>query len=161
MLSAAIVVVSTKIVEGKQPDEIRSRLEPLLQEHGIAVERYDVVRDEREKIHDHLLDCCDAKPGRLVFTVGGTGVRPTDWVPEVTKAIVEKEIPGIGEVMRAESGRKVRTAMLARGTAGIRGSSLVINLPGSARGAQENLAVVLPLLDHVMSKISSGTDVAV
>jgi molybdopterin biosynthesis enzyme MoaB len=79
-------------------------------------------------------------------------VRPTDWAPEATRDVIEKEIPGIGEAMRAESLKKVRTAMLSRGTAGIKGTTLIINLPGSIRGAEENLKVVLPLLDHMVEK---------
>src|SRR3989449_9557234 len=91
---------------------------------------------------------CESGTAAVVLTVGGPGVRPTDVVPEVTREVAEKEIPGIGEAMRLESLKKVQTAMLSRGTAGIRGRTLIVNLPGSPRGARENLAVVLPVLER-------------
>ena len=80
-------------------------------------------------------------------------MRPTDWVPEATREVIDKEIPGIAEAMRAESLKKVRTAMLSRGIAGIKEKTLIINLPGSPRGVKENCEVVLPLLDHIVHKI--------
>jgi len=92
----------------------------------------------------------------VVFTVGGTGVRPTDWAPEATRDVIDKEIPGIGEAMRVESLKKVRTAMLSRGTAGIKNSTLIVNLPGSAKGAQENLGVLIPILEHTVEKLSQN-----
>src|SRR3989449_7046692 len=96
---------------------------------------------------------CESGTADVVLTAGGTGVRPTDVVPEVTREVAEKEIPGIGEAMRLESLKKVQTAMLSRGTAGIRGRTLIVNLPGSPRGARENLAVVLPVLEHTVDKV--------
>ncbi len=89
--------------------------------------------------------------------MGGTGVRPTDWAPEATRDVIEKEVPGIGEAMRQESLKKVRTAMLSRGTAGILGTTLIVNLPGSPKGARENLAVILPVLEHTVEKLKPVT----
>lgn len=80
-------------------------------------------------------------------------MRPTDWAPEATRDVMEKEVPGIAEAMRQESLRKVRTAMLSRGTAGIRKRTLIVNLPGSPKGAKDNLAVLLPVLEHTVEKI--------
>ena len=108
-------------------------------------------------IRKHLLSCCEKEGLRVILTVGGTGVRPTDWAPEATRDVIEKEIPGIGEAMRAESLKKMRTAMLSRGTAGIRGKTMVVNLPGSPKGAIENLATLLPILDHTVGKISGAS----
>ena len=118
---------------------------------------YYVIPDEQETIQDHLTELCDAQNVNLVLTLGGTGVRPTDWAPEATKHVIDKEIPGIGEAMRAESLKKIGTAMLSRGLAGIRGNTLIVNLPGSTRGTRENLSVLLPILDHTIAKISGGT----
>ena len=129
-------------------------MEQLLIDHNISVDHYEIIPDERTVIQEHLKKYCDTHNLNLVFTIGGTGVRPTDWAPEATRDIIDKEVPGIGEAMRLESLKKVRTAMLSRGTAGIRGTTLIINLPGSARGARENVSVVLPLLDHTVGKIS-------
>jgi molybdenum cofactor synthesis domain-containing protein len=100
-----------------------------------------------------LTALCDGGAVDVVLTVGGTGVRPTDVVPDVTREIADKEIPGIGEAMRLESLKKVQTAVLARGTAAVRGRTLIVNLPGSPRGARENLSVVLPVLEHTIDKI--------
>src|SRR5207237_10343985 len=96
---------------------------------------------------------CEQGIADVILTIGGTGVRLTDWAPEATRDIIEKEIPGIGEAMRQESLKKVRTAMLSRGTAGIRGATLIVNLPGSPKGARENLSVILPMLEHTVEKI--------
>jgi len=114
---------------------------------------YEVVPDERDAIRDRLKALCDGGTADVVLTVGGTGVRPTDVVPEVTREVADKEIPGIGEVMRGESLKKVQTAVLSRGTAAIRGRTLIVNLPGSPSGACENLSVVLPVLEHTIDKI--------
>ena len=114
---------------------------------------YEVVPDQAAVIRDRLVALCEGDATELVLTVGGTGVRPTDVVPEVTREISQKEIPGIGEAMRMESLKKVQTAMLSRGTAAIRGKTLIVNLPGSPRGARENLNIVLPVLEHTIEKI--------
>ncbi|WP_447971491.1 MogA/MoaB family molybdenum cofactor biosynthesis protein [Nitrospira sp. M1] len=154
MARVAVLVVSSKIVEGRQADAGRHELEGLLKEQDFEVSHYRIIPDQREVIHDSLQALCDTEQVDMVLTVGGTGIRPTDWTPEATKEVIEKEIPGIGEAMRAESLKKIRTAMLSRGIAGIRGRTLIVNLPGSARGARENLAVLLPILDHTIGKLS-------
>ena len=118
-----------------------------------TVAAYEIVPDDRKTICDHLLRFCEEGMADVILTIGGTGVRPTDWAPEATRDVIEKEIPGIGEAMRQESLKKVRTAMLSRGTAGIREATLIVNLPGSPKGARENLAVILPVLDHTVEKL--------
>ncbi|WP_454062010.1 MogA/MoaB family molybdenum cofactor biosynthesis protein [Candidatus Nitrospira salsa] len=157
MVRVAVLVISSKIVEGRQDDTGREELERVLKEQNFAVSHYRIISDERQLIHDSLQELCDTEHMDIVLTIGGTGVRPTDWTPEATKDVLDKEIPGIGEAMRAESLKKVRSAMLSRGTAGIRGETLIVNLPGSARGARENLSVLLPLLDHTIEKLSGDS----
>lgn len=156
MLRVAIVVISSKIVLGQEPDRGREALERMVSDIQGTVVSYDVVPDDRKWIRDHLLRICSDDSPDVVLTIGGTGVRPTDWAPEATRDVIEKEIPGIGEAMRQESLKKVRTAMLSRGTAGIKGATLIVNLPGSPKGAKENLAVILPVLEHTVEKISGG-----
>ena len=153
MIKVAVLVVSSKIAEGKEEDKGKTALAQLVESIPAALTSYAVVPDERPAIHDRLVALCDAGEADVVLTSGGTGVRPTDVVPEVTREVVEKEIPGIGEAMRLESLKKVQTALLSRGTAGIRGRTLIVNLPGSPRGARENLAVVMPVLEHTIEKI--------
>ena len=153
MIRVAVLVISDKILSGQEPDKHRKTLEDILTNYQLTLLSYEVVADDRQTISHRLLTLCQTPTPHIVFTLGGTGVRPTDWAPEATRDVIEKEIPGIGEAMRAASLKKVGTAMLSRGTAGIKGTTLIINLPGSVKGAQENLEVVLPLLDHMVAKI--------
>ncbi len=128
-------------------------LEDILTKHQMTLLSYEVLPDQREMIVQRLQAHCQEGATPVILTLGGTGVRPTDWVPEATREVIDKEIPGIAEAMRAESLKKVRTAMLSRGIAGIKDKTVIINLPGSPRGVKENCEVVLPLLDHIVHKI--------
>ncbi len=153
MIQVAILVVSSKIAGGQEEDKGKTQLAQLVESIPARLIAYEVVPDERQAIRERLKSLCDNESVDVVLTVGGTGVRPTDVVPEVTREVVEKEIPGSGEAMRQESLKKVQTAMLSRGTAGVFEEVLIINLPGSPRGARENLNVVLPVLEHTIDKI--------
>lgn len=153
MIRVAVLVVSSKIAGGKEEDTGKAGVAALVESMPGVLAAYEVVPDERGVIRDRLVALCDSGEADLVLTSGGTGVRPTDVVPEVTREVAEKEIPGIGEAMRRESLKKVQTAMLSRATAGIRSRTLIVNLPGSPKGARENLAVVLPVLEHTIEKI--------
>ncbi len=155
MIDVAVLVINSQVCSGEVEDSGEERLSQYLQDHAVHLVGYEVVPDDRETIRKHLVSLCDKQDLQVIFTIGGTGVRPTDWAPEATRDIIEKEIPGIGEAMRAESLKKMKTAMLSRGTAGIRGTTMVINLPGNPQGAIENLSTFLPILDHTVQKISS------
>ncbi len=155
-MRAAVLVVNSKIASGSEPDIDRDKISQLVAGLPAELVTYDVVHDDRKAIREQLVRLCDERDARLVLTLGGTGVRPTDWTPEATRDVIEKEIPGIGEAMRQESLKKVRTAMLSRGTAGIRGRSLIVNVPGSFDGVKENLAVIQPILEHTVEKIGKG-----
>lgn len=157
MIAVAVVVINSKICSGEAEDKGAESLRRYLSEHDARIVNYAVVPDDRESIRQQLLRLCENQDLQVIFTVGGTGVRPTDWAPEATRDIIEKEIPGIGEVMRAESLKKVKTAMLSRGTAGIRGSTMVVNLPGNPKGAIDNLSAFLPILDHTVGKLSGAS----
>jgi molybdenum cofactor synthesis domain-containing protein len=154
MLRVVILVVSSKIASGTEPDKGRSAVEQMVKELPGEVIAYTVCPDDRTAISERLRKLCDDEEPDVILTLGGTGVRSTDWAPEATRDVIEKEIPGIGEAMRQESLKKVRTAMLSRGTAGILDGTLIVNLPGSPKGARENLAVILPVLEHAVEKIS-------
>lgn len=155
MLEVAVLVVNSRICSGEVEDTGEAGLCRYLQDHDAQVVAYEVVPDDREAIRERLMGLCERRI-QVIVTVGGTGVRPTDWVPEATRDVIEKEIPGIGEAMRMESLKKVKTAMLSRGTAGIRGGTMVVNLPGSPKGAIDNLSTILPILDHTVKKLSGG-----
>lgn len=153
MVNVAVVLVSSKILGG-EPDSCRKILEESLTNHQMSLVSYEVVADDRQAVTTRLRQMCQVTAPSVLFTLGGTGVRPTDWVPEATRDVIEKEIPGIGEAMRAESLKKVRTAMLSRGMAGIKGRTIIINLPGSPKGMKENFEIVAPLLEHIVEKVS-------
>ncbi len=153
MLAVTALLVNQKVFSGQEPDGCREILEGTLTNHQMTLLSYEVLPDQRELIVQRLQALCQKGDSPVVLTLGGTGVRPTDCVPEATREVVDKEIPGIAEAMRAESLKKVRTAMLSRGIAGIKDHTVIINLPGSAKGIKENCEVVLPLLDHLVQKI--------
>ena len=153
MIGIAALMISTKIFSGQEPDICRKALEETLANNQMTLLSYEVVPDQRELIVQRLQAICETGITPVILTLGGTGVRPTDWVPEATREVIDKEIPGIAEAMRAESLKKVRTAMLSRGIAGIKDKTVIINLPGSVKGIKENCEVVLPLLDHIVQKV--------
>jgi molybdopterin adenylyltransferase len=153
MLNIAVLVINSAIASGAEQDTVRPVIDRMMEECSGKLITYTSVHDDRKAIRDHLVRFCDEMSPDVVLTIGGTGVRPTDWAPEATRDVIEKEISGIGEAMRQESLKKIRTAMLSRGTAGIRGQTLIVNLPGSPKGAKENFAVILPVLDHTVEKI--------
>ena len=157
MLRVAILVISSTIESGEEPDKGRDAVERMVSELPGTVVAYAPVPDDRNAIRDRLRTLCGTDKPDVILTMGGTGVRPTDWAPEATRDVIEKEVPGIGEAMRQESLKKVRTAMLSRGTAGILGTTLIVNLPGSPKGARENLAVILPVLEHTVEKLKPVT----
>lgn len=157
MLQVAIVVISSKILSGRQPDNGREALERMVEKISGKVVAYDVVPDERSSIREHLTSLCDNRRADVILTLGGTGVRPTDWAPEATRDVIDKEVPGFGEAMRQQSMKTMMTAMLSRGTAGIRKETLIVNLPGSANGARDNFAVIAPVLEHTIEKIKTVT----
>ena len=119
---------------------------------------YDIVPDEKEIISQKLIQWVDNEGFDLIITTGGTGLSPRDVTPEATLAVVERIAPGFAEAMRAESRKKTPMAVLSRGVAGIRGSSLIINLPGSPKAVRECLEVILPALPHAM-EVLKGTAV--
>jgi molybdenum cofactor synthesis domain-containing protein len=156
VIGVAALMISNKIFSGQEPDTGRNILEDTLTNHQITLLSYEVLPDEREVIVKRLQSLCQNETLSVVLTLGGTGVRPTDCVPEATREVIDKEIPGIAEAMRAESLKKVRTAMLSRGMAGMKNKTLIINFPGSVKGIQDNGALIFPLLDHMVHKIGKA-----
>jgi len=148
-----VITVSDRGSSGEREDLSGKEVIRILEEASFSVTEYHIVPDEEDVIADTLIECIDAGGCDLVVTTGGTGVSPRDVTPDATIKVIEKEIPGMAEVMRRESMNKTPHAMISRATAGIRGESLILNLPGSPRGAQENLSVVMPALRHAIEKI--------
>ena len=153
---AAVLTVSDRSSRGERADASGPRVARALSRAGFRVLDCRIVPDERGRITRTIRGM--ARRAALVVTTGGTGVSPRDVTPEATLAAVDREVPGLGEAMRAASLRRRPHAMLSRGTAGTLGSSLVLNLPGSPKGAGECLSVVLPVLPHALDLLRGKGD---
>lgn len=153
MFSAAIITVSDKGSRGEREDLSGKEIMDLLKETPFQVVAYEIIPDDTDRIETTLIEYSDGKNIDLIITTGGTGVGPRDVTPDATRRIMDKEIPGMAEAMRRESMNKTPHAMISRALAVIRKETLIINLPGSPRGARENLQVILPALKHAVEKI--------
>jgi molybdopterin adenylyltransferase len=152
MFSAGILTISDKGSRGEREDLSGPEIRRILASLPAEVEAYEVIPDEEEIIARKLTEYADQKGLDLILTTGGTGLSPRDVTPEATRRVLDREVPGIAEAMRAEGMKITPTAMLSRAAAGIRRRSLIINLPGSPRAVRENLMVVLPALKHALEK---------
>jgi molybdenum cofactor synthesis domain-containing protein len=156
MFTARVITVSDRSYRGERPDAGGPAVRQMLEEAGYAVDGVVIVPDEEPEIRRALVEAAGADVA-LVVTTGGTGFAPRDVTPEATKDVIEREVPGIPEAIRAESLKITPKAMLSRATAGIRGKTLIINLPGSPKAVRESLAVVVPVLDHALETLSGVT----
>jgi len=148
MYSASVITVSDKCAEGEREDLGGPAVCKILKASGYKVEYTATVPDEQDVIEQELIKCADELDIALIVTTGGTGFSIRDVTPEATMAVCKRMTPGIPEAMRAESLKITNRAILARQQAGIRGESLIINLPGSPKAARENLNAVLQALEH-------------
>jgi molybdopterin adenylyltransferase len=149
-LCFAILTVSDRSSRGKRPDASGPALADLVQSQGWQVVRQEIVPDEIDAIKGIFRDWSDSGEADVILATGGTGFAPRDVTPEATLAVVERLTPGLDEAMRAASLKVTPHAMLSRAVSGICKKTLIINLPGSPKGAMENLQVVLPALEHAV-----------
>jgi len=153
MLRVAVLTVSDRSSEGIRPDAAGPALAEKVRGLSWLVVETAVCPDEEARIGERLIQWADGDAVDLILTTGGTGLAPRDVTPEATQAVVTRLVPGIPEAMRAHSLKKTPHAVISRGIAGVRGRSLIINLPGSPKAAVENLEAVASALDHAVSKI--------
>jgi molybdenum cofactor synthesis domain-containing protein len=157
MFRAAVVTISDKGYAGEREDVSGPILAGLLRAIGAEVVAQTIVPDEPEQIQRALIHLADDLGVDVVLTTGGTGFTPRDRTPEATRAVLEREAPGLAEVLRWEGYRRTPQAVLSRGVAGLRGRTLIINLPGSPRAVRESMEVLGPILPHAV-QMARGED---
>ena len=153
--TAAVITVSDKGARGERKDTSGPAVKAMLEEAGFEVVYTSIIPDEREQIEAELIRCADERKIALVMTTGGTGFSQRDVTPEATLAVIERETRGIPEAMRWASLQITPRGCLSRSAAGIRGKTLIVNLPGSEKAAKENLAAVIDPIGHGMEMLFS------
>jgi len=152
-----VLTISDRGSRGERKDLSGDALQDLLNKSGFQVVLRAIVPDELEQIQATLIEWVDQRGLPLIVTTGGTGLTPRDVTPQATQSVIDYEVPGMAEAMRAESLKKTPHAMLSRAVSGVRKQSLIINVPGSPKAAVENLSVVIPALEHALSKLAGDT----
>lgn len=152
-IRAAVVTISDSGYTGQRDDVSGPVLVDLVRQMGAEVVRQAIVPDERDEIVTLLVALADEMALDLVMTTGGTGVTPRDVTPEATRAVVEREIPGLAEVLRFEGYRQTPLAVISRGVAGMRGKTLIVNLPGNPQAVREGMDTLAPILPHAVQMI--------
>ena len=148
MIKVGILTISDKGSRGEREDLSGKVIEEVIRKINGEVKYYQIIPDEKEMIKEELIKAVDKLNLDLILTTGGTGLGKRDVTPEATLAIIEKEVPGISEIIRSESFKKTNRAILSRGVSGIRKESLIINLPGSPKVVRESLEIILEALPH-------------
>jgi molybdenum cofactor synthesis domain-containing protein len=153
MFKAVILTISDRGSKGEREDSSGPLIQEMVRGLPAEVIHYEIIPDEKEIIIEALKKSADQLRADLILTTGGTGLSPRDVTPDATREVIDKEVPGFSEAMRAESLKKTPHAMISRAITGIRGSTLIVNLPGSPKSVKENLSVILPALPHALSKL--------
>ncbi|RKX95692.1 MAG: molybdenum cofactor biosynthesis protein [Spirochaetes bacterium] len=156
-IECAIITVSDRGFSGERIDKTGKAVENILRAKGFDIKKYSIVPDDEKMIEKEIKEAVDHLNCDIVLTNGGTGLSPKDITPDVTKNLIDYEIPGISEAMRFEGYKKTVRAVLSRAVSGVRGRSIVINLPGSVKGATESLEAVVDALPHAVEKLHGST----
>ncbi|HKO96680.1 MAG TPA: MogA/MoaB family molybdenum cofactor biosynthesis protein [Pyrinomonadaceae bacterium] len=152
-IRAVVITVSDACSRGERQDASGEALVQLLREMGAEIVEAKIVADDLDPLSEMLTALAARDDVNLIVTTGGTGFSPRDNTPEATSAVIEREAPGLSEAMRIRTLENTRMAMLSRGVCGIRGNTLIVNLPGSPRGVRESFEVIKPVLGHAISLI--------
>ena len=158
MFTAAVLTLSDKGSRGEREDLSGKMLAEMLASIGGRIETYVVLPDDRKLIEDKLIYYAEQDGVDVIATTGGTGVGPRDVTPDATRAVIDKEIPGMAEAMRLAGLQKTPFAMISRAIVGCRGKTLIINLPGSPKGVRENLEAILKAIPHAVEKLKGDPD---
>ena len=153
MFKVVILTISDRGSKGEREDTSGPLIQEMVRNLPGEVIHYEIIPDEKEIIAKALKKSADRLKADLILTTGGTGLSPRDVTPDATLKVIDKEVPGFSEAMRAESLKKTPHAMISRAIVGIRGFSLIVNLPGSPKSVKENLEVILQALPHALSKL--------
>ncbi len=156
-IRAVVITVSDACSRGEREDASGAALVGLLQKIGTEIIDKKIVSDDLEPLTGLLQEFADREDVNLVITTGGTGFGPRDNTPEATRAVIEREAPGLAEAMRMQTLKQTPMAMISRGVCGIRSDALIVNLPGSPKGVRESFAVIEPVLNHAVALLAGNT----
>jgi len=152
-----VLTISDKGSQGLRKDDSGELVTTMLEEQGFPVLSKKIIPDDRQQVVETLISWVDRDGLSLIITSGGTGLSPTDVTPQAMEEVIDYRVPGMAEAMRAASLKKTPHAMISRAMVGVRKTCLIINVPGSPAGARDNLSVVLPALNHALSKLAGDT----
>jgi molybdopterin adenylyltransferase len=153
---AVVLTISDSAAVGQREDLSGPEARHILEQAGFEVVEMAIIPDERSLIEDRLKSACE-RQARVVVTTGGTGLSPRDVTPEATVNVIDREVPGMAELMRSEGLKKTPRAALSRGVVGVRLSTLILNLPGSVKGVRESLGAVAPILKHAVEVLEQSS----
>jgi molybdopterin adenylyltransferase len=154
----AVLTISDAGARGEREDRSGFAIATWARDLGYEVVDHRVVPDESDQIASQLILWADDGHAKIILTTGGTGIGPRDVTPEATRAVIEREAPGLAEAMRSAGSRQTPRAALSRGVAGMRGNALIVNLPGSTSGVQDGLALLAPLVEHIAALLRGETE---
>lgn len=157
-LRAKILVLSDRAAEGRREDRSGLVVRGVLESHGWQVVAVGVLADDEDQIRNRLKDWTESDDCDAIFSTGGTGLGPRDVTPEATRTVIAKEIPGLAELMRAQGAKSTPLAALSRGLVGLRKGKLIVNLPGSPKGARESLESIIETLPHAIDQVQGRTE---